>query len=114
MQSYISFGGYKATVVYRKFNIVGIEQLAMDNGQLKVYPNPTREQLTIDNGELTIENVEIYDVMGRSVGANLRVRPNTDSTMTINVESLPVGVYFLRAYGKDAINRVSTARFVKQ
>jgi hypothetical protein len=84
------------------------------NSGITVYPNPTKGELTIDNGELTIENVEIYDMMGRIVVANLRVRPNADGTMTINVEALPSGIYFLWAYGRDAINRVCTTKFVKQ
>jgi len=32
---------------------------------LQMYSNPTKGQLTIDNGELTIKCVEIYDVMGK-------------------------------------------------
>jgi hypothetical protein len=34
--------------------------------------------------------------------------------MTINVESLPSGIYFLQIECRDAINRVRTAKFVKE
>jgi hypothetical protein len=30
-----------------------------------LYPNPTTGQLTIENGELTIEDIEIFDVFGQ-------------------------------------------------
>ena len=33
--------------------------------EVLVYPNPTTGQLTIDNGELTINNIEIFDIYGR-------------------------------------------------
>ena len=63
---------------------------------IRIYPNPTDSQLTIDNGELTIENVEIFDLTGKTVGAHLYGRPNIDGTTTINVEFLPSGVYFVK------------------
>jgi hypothetical protein len=83
---------------------VGIEQLTMDNGQLKIYPNPVSGQLTIDNGELTMENVKIYDVMGRIVN-NCQLS-TVNCQLKINVEFLPPGVYFLRIGNK-------TAKFIK-
>jgi hypothetical protein len=70
---------------------------------LRVYPNPTNGQLIIESGELIIENVDIYDVFGRNVGANLRVCPEN----TIDVSYLDKGMCFLRIAGK-------TAKFVKK
>ena len=83
---------------------VGINETSM--ASLRVYPNPTTGQLTIENGQWAMDNVEIYDIMGRSVGA-YRIRPNENGTTTINVEFLPPGVYFLKIGNK-------TAKFVKQ
>jgi hypothetical protein len=84
---------------------VGIEQLTMDNGQLKIYPNPTNGQLTIDNGQLTMENIKIYDIMGRIVN-NCQLS-TVNCQLKIDVSHLPAGVYFLRIGNK-------TAKFVKQ
>jgi hypothetical protein len=79
----------------------------MANGKLKIYPNPTNGQLTMDNGELTMENIKIFDIMGRSVRAYC-IRPNGNETETIiDVSHLMPGVYFLKIGNK-------TAKFVKQ
>ena len=36
-----------------------------DRDQLKVYPNPVMEKLIIGNGQLTIKNIDIYDINGK-------------------------------------------------
>jgi hypothetical protein len=65
----------------------------MQNNSIKIYPNPTRGELIIDNGQWTIDNVEIFDVMGKSVYSSTcpPVHPST-----IDISHLPVGVYFVR------------------
>jgi hypothetical protein len=70
----------------------------------QIYPNPVNEQLTIDNGELTIENVKIYDIMGKTL-MSLTTLPSPETT--IDVSLLPAGVYFLKIGNK-------TAKFVKE
>jgi len=79
------------------------------NDAMRIYPNPTTGEFRISplplrdfsqrgkktdfvNGELKIENVEIFNVMGQSIGANLRIYPNN----TINISHLPTGVYFVK------------------
>ena len=85
---------------------------------LQIYPNPVNEQLTIDNGvagqarnDVTIENVQIFDVMGRCVAIVETGRaPSLQTTSPetiINVSHLSPGVYFLRIGEK-------TAKFVKE
>jgi len=64
---------------------------------LRIYPNPTKGQLKIDNGELTIENIEIYDVVGKMV---LSCRDVARNVSTIDVSHLASGMYFLKIDGK--------------
>jgi hypothetical protein len=100
-----------------------VEQLTMDNGQLTIYPNPTDGQLTIENGELRIENVMIYVMMGRTVRANLCVRPvetHGRASLQFDISSLPTGAYFLRIQtspsfggGKGEVG-VITQKIIKQ
>ncbi|MCL2329004.1 MAG: cellulase family glycosylhydrolase [Bacteroidetes bacterium] len=82
-----------------------IDNIAAD--VLKIYPNPTTGQLTITmNNEhfdklnapqLIMNNaVEIFDYAGRTVGANLCVRPDN----TIDISHLPNGIYFVQVNGK--------------
>ena len=66
---------------------------AINNENVKIYPNPTTGELRIENGQLTITKVEIYDVFGR------KVRMSPVSFMfpetVINISHLQSGVYFV-------------------
>ncbi|MCL2435271.1 MAG: T9SS type A sorting domain-containing protein [Lentimicrobiaceae bacterium] len=75
---------------------------------IEIYPNPTTGELRIRNYELgtaaplgassakLIMNVEIFDITGRNVGANLRVCPNTETKNKINISHFPAGIYFIK------------------
>ena len=80
---------------------VGIGQWSTVNAQLKIYPNPTTGQLTIvmNNEQLIMNNVEIYNVVGQSVGAYPCGRPYNNE-ITIDISHLPAGMYFLRIGNK--------------
>jgi len=60
--------------------------------EIKVYPNPTTGQLTINNEQLTIKNVELFDV----VGSKLSHFTIHDSQFTIDISHLSAGMYFLK------------------
>jgi len=84
-------------------NTTGIEQLTIDNGQLTIYPNPTSGQLIIaaplsppEGGKQP--TIEIYDVVGQVVFMSplSALSPET----TIDVSHLSNGLYFLKVNGK--------------
>jgi len=68
---------------------VGINE--QDKVQLQVYPNPTTGQLTINNEQLTINNVEIFDIYGKK-----HHLITSSSNHLINISHLPAGVYFVK------------------
>jgi hypothetical protein len=71
----------------------------------KIYPNPTTGQLIIDNGQLTIDNVEIYDVFGRKI-VNYQlsiVNYQLSIVNSIDISHLPNGIYFLRIQTNDGV-----------
>jgi len=58
---------------------------------IKFCPNPVKNELIIDNVELTANNmIAIYDIMGKQVNIQWA---NSNS---INVSHLPTGVYILK------------------
>jgi len=101
------------TTLYAKWTpTTGIEQLTIDNGQLTIYPNPTNGQLIIDNGQLIIDKVEIVDLSGRVVGANLCVRPDEQGKhIGLPVQNLASGIYFVKITTEKG---VVTRKFVKE
>ena len=91
---------YPAKVV-AEFNVgnVDITESAQETSNIKVYPNPTYGQLTMNNEQLIINDVEIYDVVGQKLQSTI---VNLQSEITIDISHLPAGVYFLKAGNKVA------------
>jgi hypothetical protein len=49
--------------------------------------------LTIDNGQLSIDNIEIFDVIGRIQNAKINMQ---NAEITIDISHLPAGVYLVK------------------
>jgi PKD repeat protein len=62
------------------------------DGKLHIYPNPSSDNFTLDNGQELMKEVYLYDVMGRKV-KHLPV--NAPST-TVDVSDLPNGIYVVK------------------
>jgi hypothetical protein len=74
------------------------------NNNVLVYPNPvTNGQLTIDNGQLPINNVEIFDMTGKRVYSVQIPFTIHHSPLTINISHLPAGNYTVRIHTETAI-----------
>ena len=85
-------GDRSLVAVFEK--VVGIASATLSN-QISVYPNPTSGELKIENGELKIKSVEVFDVYGR----RLLSQPSPKSPETvIDISHLTTGVYFLRIH----------------
>ena len=78
---------------------VGINCFTKEEINIRIYPNPTTGKLTINNEQLKIKNVEIFDVVGSKLwvvsGAELH-----DSQFKIDISHLANGMYFLKIDGK--------------
>ena len=74
---------------------------------LSVYPIPAQNTLTVESAS-PVREITVYDLMGRTM---MTTGNGTASlTHSLNVSSLPAGIYILRAVTN---NGVRTARFVK-
>jgi uncharacterized repeat protein (TIGR02543 family) len=83
---------------------LGIETIT--NDEIQIYPNPVKDILIIENGELKIENVEITDLSGRIV-----VSCQSSVFSSINVSNLSQGAYFVKIYTDKG---VVTKKIVKE
>ena len=77
------------TCVYPSFT-TEIEDINKIKNNLKIYPNPTSQELTIGNNKLIINEITIIDITGKNIKT---IKQNTN---TINVADLPSGIYFIR------------------
>ena len=103
--------GADTSTFYVVRNPVSIKELQVTNYELRVYPNPTSNQLRIslpnpsERGAYAAEdaNYSIYSVIGQMVMQGKLQEENT----TINVANLANGMYFLKVGSK-------TVKFVKE
>ena len=85
--------GSDTRTLYIIIDYVGVSENALAN--IKIYPNPTTGQLTIDNGQLTIKSVAIFDIYGRNM---LSLKSQESPETKINISHLPCGIYFLQIH----------------
>jgi hypothetical protein len=90
---------------------VGVEELAMAEGVVSVYPNPAHGRVNIHvNSEIKNPSLEVYNMVGEKV-YSAAVRTDIE---TINTTGLASGIYFVKVFSekKGNIIRVSTQKIV--
>jgi len=75
---------------------VGVKNL--ETLTCNIYPNPATNEFRIENGELKIRNVEIFDVSGRKIASHNLT--NSSSSHYINISHLNAGVYLVKIYSE--------------
>lgn len=109
--TYINTGNYTVTLVVSnacgsdsataniRFIAAGIHQITLNNNQLKVYPNPARDQVTLKNeSQYKMESVSVYNVLGQEV---FHGNTNNQSEYELNVQGLASGMYNIKINFKD-------------
>jgi len=114
----VNFGGVKiiADSAWTVFNnplppiTVALPRVVTVNNEIRVYPNPARNELYVDCGAMTNAAVElsIYNVVGQKV---LSASAKAGGVHALSVVALPAGVYYLR-YSDDGV--VGKVMFVKE
>lgn len=85
---------------------VGIDQLSMINFQLSIYPNPFKEQVSIqyyipDRSKVILT---IYNLLGQKVKTLVNeVQPKGKFVYTFNTEQLNAGMYLVKLNVEDEI-----------
>jgi hypothetical protein len=79
-----------------------------DEQQISIYPNPTTGELKIDNGELRIENIFVFDMVGKKV---MEHKGENVTLHKIDLSTLPTGVYFVRI---QTANEVITQKVIRE
>ncbi|MCL2041818.1 MAG: C25 family cysteine peptidase, partial [Bacteroidales bacterium] len=92
---------YKVTAVYELCESVPTDEVTVEIDEtnictitvdsFQIFPNPTSGELKIENGELKIDNINVFDVMGRKQLSTFNAQLST-----LDISSLPTGVYFIQ------------------
>ncbi|MEE1118411.1 MAG: T9SS type A sorting domain-containing protein, partial [Bacteroidales bacterium] len=75
--------------------------LDIEETEISLYPNPTKSEITFSQA---IEKVEVIDLSGKAILTFTNAK-------TINIESLPAGVYYLRLTNEE---KTSLQKMIKQ
>ena len=78
------------------------------DNDLKVFPNPAHDQLTITSDQMSVNNVTLIDMLGQTV---LDYDYNGTDPLNIDINNLPAGVYLYRITTQD--NRTVEGKVVK-
>jgi len=74
------------------YSDVGINPV--DSVNFEIYPNPSSGELIIENGELIINKIEIFDTVGKIVSSNYQI--SLSSHQKIDISNLNSGIYFVK------------------
>ncbi len=77
-----------------------------------IYPNPTDNQLTVYSEQLTVNNIQIVDVLGRVERLLRTDYSSRNDIFVIDVSDLTDGVYFLKVLMSDG--GFGVRKFVKE
>lgn len=64
---------------------------------VKIFPNPTSDQITIEGYSEGFERLVIYDSSGKSVRDEISVVENNADKIVLDLSSLNRGVYYFKA-----------------
>ncbi len=92
-------------------SVTGINNLQFTNYDLKVFPNPAKDEITIigyvfQNNQTAV--LKIYNVMGKEVFSQSSINR---TSQIVNLKSFNNGVYFLQLQTGAKVSRV---KFIKQ
>jgi Secretion system C-terminal sorting domain len=101
-------GGVSDGFITRAFSIVDAVDDMKFNNAIKIYPNPTNSELTIDCEEILKEVGEAPSVFNRflvvdALGKTVFSDKESNNTFSIPTKDLPNGLYFLRIESKGSV-----------
>lgn len=73
-------------------DIITVERNSTDTGVL-IFPNPATSAITIKSETNTIDNVEIFNMLGQNVLPSTSLLSSASNSKTIDVQNLPTGNY---------------------
>jgi len=74
-------------------NLLAVKNIEKQENTISIYPNPTYGQLIIDNGQLIMKSIEVYDVVGRKI---IYVTDIQNNNFVLDIANLRAGLYILK------------------
>ncbi|NLE63043.1 MAG: T9SS type A sorting domain-containing protein [Bacteroidales bacterium] len=92
--------------IHNKLKGSSIKEVNMHD--ISIYPNPANTQLSIDNGDIAMQELLLYDISGRLL-KRVSVHANTTS---LDVSDLQNGIYLIKITTPNAtfVRKVQVVR----
>jgi endonuclease I len=89
---FIDYPGFVDAIFGSGTNPTGITK-RFELSKVKIYPNPAKEEINIENENSQINSISIFNLIGEKVLS----QSNLNNTfLTVKVEHLPKGIYFIQ------------------
>lgn len=98
---------YSQTTYYRlkqtdydgQFSYSEIKPVKLTNnslGQQKIWPNPTKDQITIEGKQLELESLQVFNSMGQNLTNEVNIIEQAEHRSVLTFSSLKSGVYYIK------------------
>lgn len=68
----------------------------LESNRLKIYPNPTNNQVNIIGEKFQLDEIIIFNSAGQNVSSLTTITQPNEKTITIDLSSLSKGIYFIK------------------
>ena len=87
-----------------KNSTAGINQLAVKNEQIAVYPNPSNGIIQVAVGDLQVTEIKVYDVNGKLILSQPTPNPSKEgNSITVDASSLQNGIYNVSIISNEGV-----------
>lgn len=69
---------------------------------LRLYPNPTKDSIAIEDSLEELNNIEVYDVFGRNCTYLVEITKDKETKILLDISELNIGVYLVKTATKAA------------
>lgn len=93
-------------------SIVGLNELEIKDGRLKIYPNPSRDLLNVELMDISKSNftLKLTSILGKE--ETFELIKKQENNMQLNVSHLKKGIYFLQVFDKGKL--IHTKKVIKE
>ncbi|MCY1660230.1 glycosyl hydrolase family 8 [Chryseobacterium sp. SL1] len=90
-----------------QISLLGVNENQMEKKGVKFYPNPVKDFLNLEIGNINYNAYNIYDLNGKL----LKNENNINSNSSIDVRDLNTGIYYLQLFSES--KEIQTIKFLK-
>lgn len=106
----LSYYRLKQTDFNGEFKYLSIQSINIDNNQsvqIKVYPNPTKNRITLEGDYTEIEEWKVFDILGQAVNVACTLDSIQENKVKLDFNNLENGIYYIQT-------KTSSTKIVKQ